>query len=454
MEGKDNLVRRTNKSKLTTRVVFLLFHKKKKINLHESGGIIVKRINEEIENEIKELEEINKERIVKDYLRQQKRAYLNKKRQEEVKLLKRTIERNIRLSFTIFLLYFSVMESHKIINLTNSYITETAITNDDVKEKLYSKICAEIASELTIDKRILPLNAVIENNNLVDTDKKIIYKFKNLLLENPYLDTNNVYNSLKTVKIVNGDKDIFSNVLGRYHPGNNLIEIFVEKAAAKCYKETLQHEIAHCIFYSDNSNYLPTFFKEGITELLINEYFSDKPYAETDSYCFEIIMVKQLCNMIGADKVLKAFSIGDITIISNELSKTMSEEKSNNFLLDLELLFDFYEEHQYLSFDMQENLTRIIEYLEEFDTKRYCDLETSGESVYNREILKLLETAMPNFLYYNYLIVNGVYIKPYFSQKLIERDKEHYLDYDYLFLDSQENDYSKESFQKVKKRSE
>ncbi len=182
------------------------------------------------------------------------------------------------------------------------------------------------------------LNAIYENENLLEVDKKYLMRFYQMLVDNPYLDREYVYSMLSKLKIeyMNRPADVWEKVTGRF---------FKEKATAEIYdslESTKAHEVTHAI-YSKNYEKLPQFFNEAVTTLQASEY----DYGTSDfwdySYTFGAPFVKVLCEMVGADTVLKTYTLGDMDILYQEMANLYgSPMEAAQFLDFFERIYTTY----------------------------------------------------------------------------------------------------------------
>lgn len=163
-------------------------------------------------------------------------------------------------------------------------------------------------------------DAVVKNKNLTDEEKQLFYKCFDLIKDNPYLNKEEAYKSLLNVDIVYKNRPVSMNksIQAVYIYSLENIGVFEDDSVHRA----LMHEIIHCIYSNEKTANLPSFFREGMTELLANEYFEANPFCETNSYMFEISAIKMLCEITSADTVLKAFSYGDMGIIADEMETT------------------------------------------------------------------------------------------------------------------------------------
>lgn len=256
------------------------------------------------------------------------------------------------------------------------------------------------------------LEEVIEENEmLTEIEKDLILRMENLIKENPYLDLNKVYQSLKNVQIIKieDSKEKNRQTLGMYSYSQNQIKIIEDNEN----HDILIHELIHCIYTNKKNQKLPSYFTEGMTELLANEYFSENPYIEEENYPFEITMVKMFCEMIGPEKVLETYTTGNGRIIFNELSRVMTEEKTEEFLKNVNQMFQQYKSGTKGDSTLNK---QVLAYLDAY----YQNKSTMNDDIYlyNRSIIELLSSERPNVNYRLYILENNYYRKAYFSKKL------------------------------------
>ena len=177
------------------------------------------------------------------------------------------------------------------------------------------------------------LNAVLENPNLSDTEKDVFLRLENIIKDNPYIDKEAAYHSLLNVEVLYKKRPLSlkKNVEGVYVDAYESIGVFVEDPENRI----LIHEMIHCVFCNEKTKDLPTYFSEGVTELLANEYFSDTPFVELVNYPFEIVVVKMLCEVSSPEAVLKAYSTGDMSAIAKEMALVYGTEEEAMSALDM-----------------------------------------------------------------------------------------------------------------------
>ena len=187
------------------------------------------------------------------------------------------------------------------------------------------------------------LYAVLENDCLTESEKQVFYSFIDIIKDNPYLDREEAYRSLRNVDVLYKCRPYIydKSVQGVYSHKYESIGIF-EKDEDNSF---LIHEGIHAIFCNAKTDCFPEYFKEAMTELLVNEYFSDKPFLELENYPLEIAGVKMLCEITSPEVVLEAFSKGDMDIIAKDMAKVTGDiEVARSALASFENAFLKYKD--------------------------------------------------------------------------------------------------------------
>lgn len=262
------------------------------------------------------------------------------------------------------------------------------------------------------------LNAVYENDCLTDEEKQVFYGFIDIIKDNPYIDRESAYSSLRNVEVSYKCRPYMYDrtVLGVYSHQFESIGIFEKDED----QSILKHEGIHAIFCNENTISLPTYFKEGMTELLVNEYFQNKPFIELENYPFEIAAVKMLCEVTSPDIVLKAYSLGNMDIIAEEMATITGDiEVARNALDMLDKAFLKY--HGDLEDDLtyEEIVNVFIPVFRGIVTAKYEESDSNRVSYYYNEIL-LGNIFYPDAYdsYVDDLVEFGSDHKAYFSSKL------------------------------------
>lgn len=311
---------------------------------------------------------------------------------------------------------------------------------------IFNEELAKIKKELEEELKITIIDEEIDEYALLDAiNKNDTFKHDNkdyylhticeLIKDNPYLNKEEVYSRLLNVEIIYKKRPFYVDkyVDGQYYNAPyNSIGIFKEYPA---YHETL-HEIIHCIY--DNNN-LPRFFVEGMTELLNNEYLKkDNPFDGINSYPFEVVAVKMLCEVTSPNTVLKAFTLNDIDYIIEEMAKManygINKKDASNALKIMGKVLDAYandEKSEYLFPDVIRNCISVFQSC--IDTKNKDNISKSMSYYYNEMLFynclfkdKAVENYNRDLKRYGY--DNKVYFSTYLK-KCIENNISPYVDY-------------------------
>jgi len=306
-------------------------------------------------------------------------------------------------------------------DMDNMFLGSDVCVSDARVKSVMKELC-ELGYAVEYDNmNYLLLNAIHCNDNLTDDEKEFCCGFIDMFNDNPYLDKERVYHSLLNLDISYKNRPYIydDSVEGVYIDKFKSIGIFVDDPD----KAVLGHEVIHCICANDGC--LPTFFVEGMTELLANEYFSDSPFIEFKNYPFEIYAVKMLCDTAGSDVVLKAYTTGDMNLIYEALasySGTLDDAKKAIGIF--EKLFLFLDgKSENLNFNNDEMTNDLFFYLNNVANAKYGDnteeFNFDRSSYYYNQILflNIFDSKSKDAISAD-LEELGVFCKPYFSSKL------------------------------------
>ena len=341
----------------------------------------------------------------------------------------------------LFLLTFGIVVNYAkekiIINnpFNNTKLTISDEKKDKILEEIEEKLNIKIPSE-DIDNYIL-LSAVFDNQNLSLEQKYDMFDLLPILRDNELINKEIFFNTLKTLKINYTERPEFydESTIGNYFFLTNSISIYIEKEQDKN-DEVLKHEKIHSLFVRNNLlDDTLHFLTEGMTELLMNEYYGTHPFVEYENYIYEISLVKMLCEMTGEDKVLEAFTTGKTSIIYNSLDSIYGNKgDSKELLKKLDEIFDNYYEFDYkVSYEKLEKLIKQLEnYYVAEEKEELKGLTECGYLMYDKRIINhafyyyenlLLTSACNNHYkeYSKYLFAVGILQKAYFSSQLKEK---------------------------------
>ncbi len=273
------------------------------------------------------------------------------------------------------------------------------------------------------------LYAVMENNCLTDSEKQVFYNFIDVIKDNPYLDREEAYRSLRNVDVLYKCRPYMydKSIQGVYAYKYESIGIFEKDEDNKI----LIHEGLHAIFCNEKTDGLPEYFKEGMTELLVNEYFEAKPFLELENYPLEIAGVKMLCEITSPEVVLEAFSCGDMDIIAKDMAKITGDiEVAREALKSFEYSFlknkgELPDDKKDLTYEQLAN--ECIPVFRGIVSAKYEESDRRRISYFYNEIL-VGNIFYPNTYdsYVDDLVEFGTDHKAYFSSKLKQQvaDKE------------------------------
>ena len=329
---------------------------------------------------------------------------------------------NRRLMFITLLLtsiLFTLEVKDELLFTDNIYDRDDNLkVNEDEMDEMISELSLELDKELTKeDIDTLLLYSIFSNNNINELDKKRLYDLMTLINDCNYIDNDKAYRDLSLLKIkyTKRRKGVSSNTLARYLFPENIIEIYDNNLN----NDVLFHEIIHCIFNNEKTNKLPKYIIEGVTELLDNEYFSDKPYLETTSYVYELVLIKLLCELVGSDNVMLTYSRGDISYITNELEKNSSKDINyiNDLFSKIDILFDDTIEIDKSLFDELYGLLKEV-----YKNKEYKGNFDNLNSRYLLDIFNGLSFEDRYFYYFDSLDKLGVSTKIYLNSNAKDKD--------------------------------
>ncbi len=193
--------------------------------------------------------------------------------------------------------------------------------------------------------------------------------------------------------------------VARYDSFNNIIYQYNNDGKEKSfedYRSDLGHELVHA-----TGNLESTFLNEGMTTIISSEYIDDFSL-DRSGYYDHVLITRCLCEIIGADKMLEAYSQDNMDIIRDELLKLNSDiryyeqfiEVMDNYQQaltseDFDYMFSSKPKFiqalaPYLENIPEENLARIGEYFQLLNTFDYDAVPKVA--YYNHEALTKKES--------------------------------------------------------------
>ena len=311
----------------------------------------------------------------------------------------------------------------KLMNNSNIYNNRNLLLSKEEEEQIENDInkINNIDTNEYNKKSLYLLKAIVDNKKLTDEEKDEVYKIIEIVDDNKYTNLELSYKRLRNLDIEYKQTRPFyvkEETLGSYYSLINQINIYEdnEKFNVKT------HELIHSIYYKNNET-IPTYFKEGMTELLNNEYYSENPFYEDSIYIYEICYVKILCNLLGSDTILETYTKADINILIDELEKIT---KDKFIASKIAYLDDKQFEKEKVNETDKINIKDTLNIIKELMNKKIKDTEEidkdlikSYESLYYN--IGLYETCLENdyYKYYiNYIEKNGLDEKAYFNKEL------------------------------------
>ena len=288
-----------------------------------------------------------------------------------------------------------------------------------------SEICSELSDAMSLSigmdeaDDLLLFKAIMDNKNLSDEQKSFFYEYSDLIMDNPYLNREQVYDDFLKLNISYCERpgNLDESVEGTYNHFIKRISVYEDDINY----DVLRHEGIHAIFSNNNTDDLPTFFIEGMTELLSNEYFSSDPFYEYNHYPYAIASVKMLCESVGSDVVLESFTKGDINLIINKLGETIGRDNATTAIDILSNTFDYNQGNDVLKYS-SESIKTNYDLLESCISDR--DISSTDKIIsrsnfnYNRELVNCCYSGNCNESFKSFTNVYGVEKCVYFSSKL------------------------------------
>lgn len=257
-------------------------------------------------------------------------------------------------------------------------------------------------NEMVTDKDAavnLLMDAFDLNPFIEEEDVKIASSLKQYFLDNPYLNYERIYDcylSLDIIDLPMKSETTTIKTTAQYNPVENEVYNYVEEGGKtfEDYRDHLEHELVHMTGSLECS-----FLNEGMTTLLTSEYM-DNFSLEGTAYYDHVLITKCLCEIIGSDKMLEAYSTCQMDIVKTELLKLNSDASRYEELITV--MNDYHqalmnENVDYVASSRSKFIQALLPYLENVPME---NLERIGE------YFQLLNTfnydAVPRFAYYNH----------------------------------------------------
>lgn len=177
-----------------------------------------------------------------------------------------------------------------------------------------------------------------------DFKKEILDLTKSVVKDNSdYMDQEDILDRFSQLNIVyTSDDKLLANtsndIIGRYDPETNTMYL-KEGLDENLVYTTIFHEMLHFFSNSgfafitdDNNGYIGDALNEGMTQVLVNEYFKNQVFV----YSNEVSMTKALIEMFGSDFMRKCYFSHDLDSFINEVSKYSSYEDAISLLKNMD----------------------------------------------------------------------------------------------------------------------
>lgn len=331
-------------------------------------------------------------------------------------------------SIGIVNIVFNIFNNRKRL-VRSPYDGNTIIINEETEELKIKKVINALNKQFTKDeinqyydklkedekRNYLLMSAIISNPFYNDEDLKNIEGYLNYLNDNPYIDYETIYKLLKS-SIIKESKKI-DGASAMYYSDKNLI-LYSDSSS-------ILHEIFHLenkyLMLHEYDEDFQDWFNEASSEVLAGEYQNNKSY----TYSCECAALRLVTNLIGSDCILKARSIGDFSVITNNLINKGAKEDTIN------KTFELLNQHV--------TLTKKIGYSNNQEEKDEI-----------KDVQKELRKSISDNIVKMYLEINGYdtkYVNPLFLRELndlIFENKVDYFDFSVYLFNREQKDINGE----------
>lgn len=190
---------------------------------------------------------------------------------------------------------------------------------------------------------------VSNNSDLMDEERKFFEQYSAYLEGNPYLSIKDSYYNLKNLQVYYISRSQNKHVLGEYHTQQNYITMYnCNNYDSHQNASTLWHEGMHMFSSNGKDSGFKKFdvwkgkicslgdsLSEGVTQILVEEYFDQRANGITYTYQEETLLVKFIAELIGADVLLYGYSTHDIDIVVEKLGMLDGDPEKAHRLIEL-----------------------------------------------------------------------------------------------------------------------
>ena len=290
-------------------------------------------------------------------------------------------------------------------------------TNDLADNELLQNYAKNLDYEEELNENTMKIISVIyKNQNLNNKERSSIYKLHPMWEDLDDFNIENACNNLSTLDIKYIDRpENYSDIThGIYNYKENEINIFENEEDVS--NNTISHELVHVLFTNKNTKKLPSWFVEGVTQLLTIEYSKEESYIENNTYPYEVTMVKLLCEMVGSDKVIEAYMYGNMDLIYQELESMYRKDIIDNFKENIKIVFESFRNNKQIPVKNYNDMIIFINH-----HKMLSESQTTKETIeYYKNILCLINNKNPYKSYDDFINDNESVPKPYFSKELVK----------------------------------
>ncbi len=300
--------------------------------------------------------------------------YESEYKNNEKNIKKLSEKYNIKYNKTKTKIRKLIFKTALLLNLISSILSVSNKANE-YKGKLYEsqiEICNPLDDEnienLTDEDIKSYINEAIDNNqNISNMDKNIIKTIDKYAMDSDYIDYEELYIDLNTLKIYDFDEYIIDGnitVGASYNKPNNLIKMYYNESLSR--KTSIQHELIH-----STGSFESNFLNEGMTAILQREYYENNENVE--GYTRNVNAIRLLCELIGPDIVLEAFNTENDDLLYNELAKIYGDyDYAKNAVNKLDEIEKYvkYCDNESMVYEACKGLTKELSlYIENSDNK-------------------------------------------------------------------------------------
>lgn len=281
-----------------------------------------------------------------------------------------------KLVFYMNLLLHLTISNFLILNKVNEY--HQNLYNTQVE--IFNPLDDENIDNLTDDEINRYIYEAIDNNsNISNTDKKIIENIDEYAMDSDYIDYGELYKDLSTVRIYDFDKYIVNGnltTIASYDETNNIINRYGNDTSRR--RSDTLHEFIH-----STGRFESRFLNEGMTAIIEREYYENNN--PNEAYTRNVNTIRLLCELVGPDIVLEAFNTRNDDLLYNELAKIYGDyDYAKNTINKLDEIEKYirYCDNNLFKWEVCGKLTKgLSSYIENSNNKDQINLNYYLESI-------------------------------------------------------------------------